>query len=70
MNKIKEVKLYNADTFEYTGSMIVKNDTWEYVNMEDKYLFEVTKGMPLKSVLPCLITFNLVYDIIEDIIEE
>ena len=63
---IKEVKLYNADTLEYAGSMVVKNDSWEYVNVEDKYLSDVTQGMPLKSVLPCLITFNLVYDVIEE----
>ena len=63
---IKEVKLYNADTLEYAGSMVVTNDSWDYVNIEDEYLLKVTKGMPLKAVLPCLITFNLVYDIIEE----
>jgi len=63
---IKEVKLYNADTLEYTGSMVVKDKSWDYVNIDDKHLLETTKGMPLKSVLPCLISFNLVYDIIEE----
>ena len=63
---IKEVKLYDADTLEYAGSMVVKNKSWEYVDIKDKHLAEVTKDMPLKSVLPCLITFNLVYDIIEE----
>ena len=63
---IKEVKLYNADTLEYAGSMVVKNKSWDYVNIQDKHLLEVTKDMPLKSVLPCLISFNLVYDIIEE----
>ncbi|MCL2154729.1 MAG: hypothetical protein FWH53_03590 [Leptospirales bacterium] len=63
---IKEVKLYNADTLEYAGSLVVKNNSWDPVKIEDKHLLEVTKGMPLKSVLPCLITFNLVYDIIEE----
>jgi len=66
MNNIKEVKLYNADTLEYAGSMIVKDDSWNYVDVKDKDLLEMTKGMVLKSVLPCLITFNLVYDIIEE----
>ena len=62
---IKEVKLYNADTLEYSGSMVVNGSTWEYNEVKDDFLIEVTKGMPLKSVFPCLISFNLVYDIIE-----
>ena len=63
---IKEVKLYDADTLEYAGSMVVKDKSWEYVDIKDKHLSEVTKGMPIKSVLPCLISFNLVYDVIEE----
>ncbi len=62
---IKEVKLYNADTLEYAGSMVVDGNTWNYTDVEDSFLVEVTSGMPLKSVFPCLISFNLVYDIIE-----
>ena len=62
---IKEVKLYNADTMEYAGSMIVNGNTWNYNEVKDDFLVEVTSGMPLKSVFPCLISFNLVYDIIE-----
>lgn len=62
---IKEVKLYNADTLEYAGSMIVNGHEWDYAEVSDNFLIEVTKGMPLKSVFPCLISFNLVYDIIE-----
>jgi len=64
-NSIKEVKLYNADTMEYAGSMIVNGNTWNYSGVKDDFLVEVTTGMPLKSVFPCLISFNLVYDIIE-----
>jgi len=64
---IKEVKLYDADTLEYAGSMVVvKKNEWNYVDVKDKHLTEATKDMPLKSVLPCLISFNLVYDIIEE----
>ena len=66
MSNIKEVKLFNADTLEYAGSMIVNDDSWDYVDVNDKDLVTMTKGMVLKSVLPCLITFNLVYDIIEE----
>jgi hypothetical protein len=62
---IKEVKLYNADTLEYAGSMVVKGNTWDYTEVRDAFLVETTTGMPIKSVFPCLISFNLVYDIIE-----
>lgn len=62
---IKEVKLYNADTMEYAGSMIVNGSSWDYNEVKDDFLIQVTRGMPLKSVFPCLISFNLVYDIIE-----
>jgi len=64
-SEIKEVKLYDADTLEYSGSMVVNGKTWDYNEVKDSFLIEVTKGMPLKSVFPCLISFNLVYDIIE-----
>jgi hypothetical protein len=64
-SEIKEVKLYDADTLEYAGSMVVNGKTWDYNEVKDNFLIEVTKGMPLKSVFPCLISFNLVYDIIE-----
>ena len=62
---IKEVKLYNADTLEYAGSMIVNGSTWQYSEVRDEFLVETTSAMPIKSVFPCLISFNLVYDIIE-----
>ena len=62
---IKEVKLYDADTLEYAGSMVVNGSSWDYNEVKDDFLIEVTKGMSLRSVFPCLITFNLVYDIIE-----
>lgn len=63
--QIKEVKLYNADTMEYAGSMVVTVNGWDYSEVKDDFLIEVTSGMPLRSVFPCLISFNLVYDIIE-----
>ncbi len=62
---IKEVKLYNADTLEYAGSMVVEGNSWNYNDVKDDFLVQVTTGMPLKAVFPCLISFNLVYDIIE-----
>lgn len=63
---IKEVKLYNADTLEYAGSMVVNGEKWEYRDVLDEFLVNVTAGMPIKSVFPCLIAFNIVYDIIEN----
>lgn len=65
MNLIKEVKLYDADSLEYSGSIIVNEGGWEYDGVKDEHLVKVTSGMPLKAALSCLITFNFVYDIIE-----
>jgi hypothetical protein len=62
---IKEVKLYNADTLEYAGSMVVNGSTWDYIEVKDSFLVKSTTGMPIKTVFQCLISFNLVYDIIE-----
>lgn len=62
---IKEVKLYDADTLEYAGSMIVNGNTWKYSGVRDDFLIESTSALPMKSVFQCLISFNLVYDIIE-----
>jgi len=65
MMAIKEIKLYNADTLEYAGSMKVNGEIWEYNEVKDDFLIKSTSGMPIKSVFPLLISFNLVYDIIE-----
>lgn len=65
MDKITEVRLYDADSLEYSGSIQVNGDTWEYVNVTDSFMVQTTTGMPLKAVLSNLIIFNIVYDIIE-----
>lgn len=62
---IKEIILYDADTTEYSGKIIVEGSQWHFVEVSNAYLATFTKGMPLKAMLPCLISFNLVYDIIE-----
>jgi hypothetical protein len=63
---IKEIKLFDADTLEYAGSIVMNDSSsWSYVNVKDDYMVGVTSGMPLKAALQCMITFNLVYDIIE-----
>jgi len=63
---VKEIKLFDADTLEYAGSIVLNDSTsWSYINVKDDYMIGVTSGMPLKAALQCMITFNLVYDIIE-----
>ncbi|MCP4130360.1 MAG: hypothetical protein GY754_05215 [bacterium] len=64
--QIKEVKLFDADSFEYSGSIIVNGKQWEYSEVTNEHMISVTSGMPLKAALACLISFNLVYDIIEE----
>jgi hypothetical protein len=60
------IKLYQMDTLEYSGSIVVKENTWEYQGVTNDHMISVTKGMPIKAVLACLTTFNLVYDMIQD----
>ncbi len=60
-----EIKLFNADSLEYSGSIIVNGQTWEFSGVTDEHLVRTTSGMPVKAVLACLISFNLVYDIIQ-----
>ena len=60
------IKLYHMDTLEYSGSIIVKENAWEYQDVTDDHMMSVTRGMPLKALLACLTTFNLVYDMIQD----
>ena len=62
---IKEVILYDADTLEYTGKILVEGGNWQFSEVSNDFLLKFTKGMPLKAVLQCLISFNLVYDIID-----
>jgi hypothetical protein len=65
MNLIKEIRLYDADSLEYSGSMIVNGNSWQYEGVKDEHLIQVTTGLPLKAAMSCMITFNLVYDVIE-----
>ncbi len=59
------IKLYNMDTLEYSGSIITNNNSWEYRDVTNDHMISVTKGMPLKAVLVCLASFNMVYDVVE-----
>lgn len=62
---IKEVILYDADSLEYSGKIIVEDNSWKFSEVSNEFLVTFTKDMPLKAVLQCLISFNIVYDIIE-----
>jgi hypothetical protein len=61
-----KVKLYHIDTLEYAGSIIVRENGWDYEGVSDAHLKSVTRGMPVKAVLANLAAFDLVYDVIED----
>ncbi len=61
-----EIKLYQMDSLEYSGSIIVRGNDWEFRDVTDGHLRSVTKGMPIKALLASLSSFNLVYDIIEN----
>ncbi len=61
---IKEIKMYDADTLEYAGSIQVYGKMWSFAGIDNSDLTRLTRGMPLKGVLMSLISFNLVYDII------
>lgn len=58
----REIKLFDADSLEYSGSIVVSGKDWHYENCTHEDLQSVTTGMPLKAVLGNLIIFNLVYD--------
>jgi len=59
------IKLYDMDTMEYSGSIVVSGAAWEYQDVQNDHMISVTRGMPLKPLLACLVQFNLVYDIID-----
>lgn len=61
-----EIKLYHIDTLEYSGSILVKDNAWEFNNVNNDFMKTVTKGMPIKGLMASLINFDLVYDIIEE----
>ncbi len=60
-----EIKLYHIDTLDYSGSIVVKEGKWEFRGVNDEHLINSTKGMPLRGLLAMLVSFDLVYDVIE-----
>ncbi len=57
----REIKLYDADSLEYRGSIIAEGPAWHLQNCDNAELAALA-GMPLKAVLVNLIIYNLVYD--------
>jgi hypothetical protein len=65
MNNMKEIKLFDMETLEPSGSIITEGNQWHYKDVQNLYMADITRGMPLKALLGCLATFGLVYDIVE-----
>ncbi len=61
----KQIKLYDADTLEYMGSIQVQESGWHFLDCARQDLVKMVTGMPLRAMLQCLISFNMVYDEIE-----
>lgn len=65
MELTSKIELFDADSLEYAGSIEVRGEQWNFADVKNDYLIEITKMMPLKGLLSSLINFNIVYDIIE-----
>lgn len=61
----KQIKLYDADTLEYMGSIQVQKGGWHFLDCSRQDIVKMLTGMPFKAMLQCLISFNMVYDEIE-----
>ncbi len=66
MQNIREVLLYNCDSLDYVGKIKITDGKWNFEEIDNEFLIKTTSGMPLKAVLATLISFDLVYDIIEN----
>jgi len=63
MTKIAEIKLFDADTLDYSGKIVADEKNWNFVDVKDDHLIKMTSKMPLRGVLSSLMTFNLVYEL-------
>jgi hypothetical protein len=59
-------ELFDIDTLEYSGSIIITETGWDYRDVTNEHMKSVTRGMPLKAALSCMGWFGLVYDVIEE----
>jgi hypothetical protein len=64
INAFSEIKLYDADSFDYAGSILMDTNKWELKDVKITELLELPKDMPLKAMLQMLIVYNLVYDVV------
>lgn len=65
MNGVKIIKLFDMETLEFSGTIIAENGRWQYKDVTNPQLLQLTHGMPLKALLGCLAALGLVYDIEE-----
>lgn len=60
------VQLFDMDTLESCGAIVADDlKRWEYHGVSNQHLVRTTAGLPLRAVLACLASFNIVYDIVE-----
>ncbi len=65
MGPITEIKMYDADSFDYCGSILVfEKSKWDFSGVTDAQILEIGRLLPLKGVLQMLISLNIVYDIL------
>ena len=63
MNETKEIKLFDADSLDYAGKIVIKDEKWNFIDVTDDHLIKMTSAMPLNGVLSSLMTFNMVYEL-------
>jgi len=61
---IDKIILFDADTLDNAGEIIVDGDNWEYINVDNDHMKDVTKNMKIRAVMSNLMIFNYVFDII------
>ena len=61
---IDKIILFDADTLENAGEIIVDGDNWEYIDVDNDHMKDVTKNMKIRAVMSNLMMFNYVFDII------
>jgi|GEM_PF-1973820 len=64
VNAYSEIKLFDADSFEYAGSILMDNKKWELKDVTLQEVLDLPKDMPVKAILQMLIAYNLVYDVV------
>ncbi len=61
---IDKIILFDADTLEDAGQILVDGDHWEFKDVDNDHMIEITKNMKIRAVMSNLMMFNYVFDII------